>query len=81
VISAVVGVANAFRMTTVAEGVEAAEQARTMCDLGIDAVQGFLFARPAPLEELARRIVSGGWVWDAAPADLEPHVSLRLPVP
>jgi EAL domain-containing protein (putative c-di-GMP-specific phosphodiesterase class I) len=81
VIGAVVGVANAFGMTTVGEGVELADQARVLRDLGVDAVQGFLFARPAPLDDFARRIVRGGWVWDATPGELDAPQRLPLTVP
>jgi EAL domain-containing protein (putative c-di-GMP-specific phosphodiesterase class I) len=34
----------------VAEGVETVAELRTLCDLGVDWVQGFLLGRPAPLD-------------------------------
>ena len=45
-----VAVANRFRMTTIAEGVETAEQASILLNAGIDCAQGYLFspALPAP---------------------------------
>ncbi|MFZ2986462.1 putative bifunctional diguanylate cyclase/phosphodiesterase [Ideonella sp.] len=38
-------------MCSVAEGVETREQFELLCDLGVDEFQGYLFARPMPLEE------------------------------
>ena len=51
IVSAIVGLANALHLETVAEGVEDAEQARLLSSLGCDAAQGFLYARPFPLEQ------------------------------
>jgi len=38
-------------LSTVAEGVETAEQARWVTDIGVDYVQGYYFARPMPAEK------------------------------
>jgi len=52
VVSTVIGLARSFRLKSVGEGVETDEQLKLLklmkCDLG----QGYLFGRPAPLEEL-----------------------------
>jgi EAL domain-containing protein (putative c-di-GMP-specific phosphodiesterase class I) len=52
VVSTVIGLARSFRLKSVGEGVETEEQLKLLklmkCDLG----QGYLFGRPAPLEEL-----------------------------
>lgn len=70
VVTAVVGVADAFGMWTVAEGVETPAQALALRDLGVDALQGFLFASPEPIDAALAR--SGpGWRWDVAPAELD----------
>jgi diguanylate cyclase (GGDEF)-like protein len=71
VIAAVVGVAGAYGMATVAEGVELAEQARTLRWLGVDRLQGYLFAHPEPLPQLMARVASGGWMWDVPAAELD----------
>ncbi len=39
-------------MTVVAEGVETQEQHDALCDVGVDAVQGFLYARPMGADAL-----------------------------
>jgi diguanylate cyclase (GGDEF)-like protein/PAS domain S-box-containing protein len=51
IVSAVVGVADALRLETVAEGVEETGQARQLLRLGCHAAQGYLYARPFPLDE------------------------------
>ena len=42
--------ARALSLTTVAEGVETQAQFDLLKELGCDRVQGFFFARPAPVE-------------------------------
>ena len=51
-IANVTTVAHARGMTTIAEGVETVEVWRKIADLGVDAVQGFLVARPLPLSAM-----------------------------
>jgi diguanylate cyclase (GGDEF)-like protein len=53
-----VKLAKATRLTTVAEGVESAEQAARLRQLGCDRAQGYHFARPLPLAELLERALS-----------------------
>lgn len=48
--SAIVAMATGSGMVTIAEGIETVEQKSTMQDLGYRFGQGFLFARPAPLD-------------------------------
>jgi diguanylate cyclase (GGDEF)-like protein len=83
VVAAVVGVARAYDMITVAEGVETAAEASLVRALGIDAVQGYLFARPEPLAAFTTRLTAEGWCWDVDPSDLGPqrdeHVAPTLP--
>jgi EAL domain-containing protein (putative c-di-GMP-specific phosphodiesterase class I) len=81
VVSAVVGVAKAYGMATVAEGVETIEQARLLRSLGVDALQGYLFAKPEPLDALVRRLVRGGWCWDVSVERLEAGASMQLSFP
>jgi diguanylate cyclase (GGDEF)-like protein len=52
VVAAVVELAHALGLEVVAEGVETEEQLHRLHDSGCDAVQGFLFARPAPASAL-----------------------------
>lgn len=49
----IVSLAQALRLRTVAEGVEDAETAQVLSELGVDVLQGYYFARPCPASELA----------------------------
>ncbi len=51
-IKAVVYIASSLGITTVAEGVETEEQSRQVSALGVREVQGFLYSRPVPADEL-----------------------------
>ena len=46
IVTAVVELARALKLVTVAEGVETDEQAKLVADLGCHVAQGFYFARP-----------------------------------
>jgi diguanylate cyclase (GGDEF)-like protein/PAS domain S-box-containing protein len=54
IVQAVIRLARAVGMQTIAEGVETAEQRQTLRDLGCSLLQGYLHARPAPLAALPR---------------------------
>ena len=49
VVSAIVGVARAFGLTTVAEGVESEDVLEKLAQLGADHAQGYLFGKPTPI--------------------------------
>ena len=49
-VATIVQLARALSLTTVAEGVETQAQFDLLKELGCDRVQGFFFARPAPVE-------------------------------
>jgi len=50
----IVGLAHSLRLKVVAEGVETEDQASALLELGCDQMQGFLFSRPLPCQELER---------------------------
>jgi diguanylate cyclase (GGDEF)-like protein/PAS domain S-box-containing protein len=54
IINAVVAMAKSLDMTTTAEGVETAEEAELIRNLGCDKIQGFYFGRPMAQEDAAR---------------------------
>jgi diguanylate cyclase (GGDEF)-like protein len=61
-ISTIIGLAHAFDMTTVAEGVETRAQLDHLTREGCDESQGFLHSRPVPTAELESRLArSDGW--------------------
>jgi diguanylate cyclase (GGDEF)-like protein len=51
-VAAIVAMAGALRVTTVAEGVETSAQAHRLHELGCDIAQGYHYARPLPAEEV-----------------------------
>jgi EAL domain-containing protein (putative c-di-GMP-specific phosphodiesterase class I) len=51
-VSTIIGLARAFGLTTVAEGVETQEQFDYLLDNGCDESQGYLHSRPVPKTEL-----------------------------
>jgi diguanylate cyclase (GGDEF)-like protein/PAS domain S-box-containing protein len=53
IVAAVVGMANALKLETIAEGVETPLQFQELIDLSCTYGQGYLFARPQPANEFA----------------------------
>ncbi|HEX6733561.1 MAG TPA: EAL domain-containing protein, partial [Azonexus sp.] len=64
IIKAVVTMAKALGLRTIAEGNETMQQRLALADLGCDCVQGYLLGRPMPAADVA------GWIaaFEAAPA-------------
>jgi EAL domain-containing protein (putative c-di-GMP-specific phosphodiesterase class I) len=54
IVEAVIKMAHAIEMTVVAEGVERADQQVLLWSLGCDRLQGYLYSRPVPAEELRK---------------------------
>lgn len=52
VIQAIVNLARAFDLETIAEGVESSTTVDLLRDLGVDAVQGYFIGRPAPAHQV-----------------------------
>lgn len=59
IVKAVLSLAQALGMRTVAEGVETAEQAQMLGVLGCDYAQGYYYARPLEAEDAYALLVSG----------------------
>ena len=55
IVGSIVGMARPLQLATVAEGVEHADQADALRELGCTHAQGYLFGRPAPASEFADR--------------------------
>lgn len=55
VVSGIIDLAHRMNLSVVAEGVESAEQYYILRDMGCNFVQGFLFGRPVPAQELEGR--------------------------
>jgi len=52
IVSAIIGVARSLGMDVVAEGVERAAQKEKLLELGCTVMQGYLFGRPMPVEQI-----------------------------
>ncbi len=59
IVAAIVSLAHAMGMHTTAEGVEDAEQAARLRQVGCDSAQGFFYARPLPGEDVPRILLAG----------------------
>jgi EAL domain-containing protein (putative c-di-GMP-specific phosphodiesterase class I) len=58
VAAAIISLAHALGLSTVAEGIETGEQLSVLAALGCDLGQGYLFARPAPVEAFGDVVAS-----------------------
>lgn len=62
IVESIIEMAHALDKQVVAEGVETTAQLERLLELGCDVVQGYLFARPLPIEE-ARTALAGIAQW------------------
>ena len=58
-ISAMIAIAHALGLRTVAEGVETDEQRIRLKELGVDEMQGFFFSNPLPALEVEKQLTKG----------------------
>lgn len=54
IIAAIVSLAKTLKLDIVAEGVETADQARTLAEQGCRIMQGYFFSKPVPADELTQ---------------------------
>jgi EAL domain-containing protein (putative c-di-GMP-specific phosphodiesterase class I) len=59
-VQGILGLAKALRLSTVAEGVEDADTARILAEMGVDLLQGFFFARPCSREDFVGQSLFAG---------------------
>jgi len=59
IVEAIVAMARALKMKVVAEGVEHTQHLEFLRTLGCDQMQGYLFSRPLPAEEMGRMLTEG----------------------
>jgi len=77
IISAIVGIAHGFGLHLLAEGVETAEQLNILSSLGCEEMQGYLFSRPVPADEIKDLLAGKTWL----PAELaQAETQFLLPV-
>lgn len=61
-VRAIIDIANALDISTIAEGVETETHMKILQDLGCTVMQGFYFARPLPVDELDAQIRQQSWL-------------------
>jgi len=59
IVEAVVALARALGLATIAEGVETATQADILRQIGCDTLQGYFFCRPAPAADILKHLTAG----------------------
>jgi diguanylate cyclase (GGDEF)-like protein len=59
-VSTIISLAHSLRLEVVAEGVDSEDQAKALRRLRCDEMQGYLFSRPLPLEELTALLEPNG---------------------
>ncbi|WP_422103126.1 EAL domain-containing protein [Vreelandella sp.] len=59
IVQTIIAMANTLEMKTLAEGVESAEQAALLAEMGCNQAQGYWFGRPLPANEFARTWLNG----------------------
>ena len=80
VVIAAISLAHSLGMRVVAEGVETADQANAVIELGCDEIQGFFFSKPLPAAEFLRwkAGISLGAVWAAIQSATARPVAAQL---
>jgi len=68
-IAAIVAMAKALGIATVAEGVETPVQSKRLLELGCDSVQGYLYSRPVRADRLPE-VVGSLWTQNLQPASI-----------
>ncbi|MGX7895568.1 EAL domain-containing protein [Tsuneonella sp. HG222] len=61
IIAAIVSLAQALDMETTAEGVEAMDELELVCKRGATLIQGFIFSRAVPQQELLEKLADGNF--------------------
>ena len=68
IVAAIVAMAHSLQLTTVAEGVETAEQLTCLYQRGCEEVQGYLLSRPLPADQLLALLGDPGGLLEPATA-------------
>ena len=72
IVSTIISLAHSLGLRVVAEGVDAMDQLELLRQLGCDEIQGYLFSRSVPAEQVERIIDGSVGGWSSAPPDQRP---------
>jgi PAS domain S-box-containing protein/diguanylate cyclase (GGDEF)-like protein len=67
-VQTIISLAHSLRLKVVAEGVDEEEQAKVLRLLRCDEMQGYLFSRPVPFDQMTKLLADGTVIAQAAPA-------------
>ncbi len=76
IVAGVIGLGHSLELATVAEGIETAEQAHLLANLGADIGQGWLFGGAIPAEAINTALVQRQWMPPQTSALLDPAAEL-----
>jgi len=62
IIASIVSLAKALKMDTTAEGIEAHDELHAMRKLGVNQIQGFIYAAAVSHDEVTEHLLNGDWV-------------------
>jgi PAS domain S-box-containing protein/diguanylate cyclase (GGDEF)-like protein len=68
-VQTIISLAHSLKLKVIAEGVESAEQSKLLRLLRCDEIQGYLFSRPLPFEQMTALLTGHGQASTAAPAE------------
>ena len=69
IVQAIITLANSLKMTTTAEGVETEQQAQALRAMGCVEMQGYLFSRPKPAQEIKDQLAAHQTPAEQKPAE------------
>jgi diguanylate cyclase len=76
IVASTISMSHGLGLRVVAEGVETREQLKRLRMLGCEEVQGYLFSRPLPLEEIEKLLVRG--ICEPQGGELDAQLRLEL---
>lgn len=62
IIRSIVSLAEGLDMETTAEGIEALDELQLMRELGVQTIQGHIYAQASPIDDVRKAMASGEWI-------------------